>query len=79
MSTDCVCKKEAHWRGDRLVSDILKISNIFNLRGCIMTVKIEKAFDYLSHFFFLLTCLKKFGFGHNFLRWVKILLENQEY
>ena len=44
-----------------------------------MTVKIEKAFDSLSHFFFLLTCLKKFGFGHNFLRWVKILLENQEY
>ena len=42
-----------------------------------MTVDIEKAFDSLSHSF-LLACLKKFGFGHDFIRWVKILLESQE-
>ena len=41
-----------------------------------MTVDIEKVFDSLSHSF-LLACLKKFGFGHDFIRWVKILLESQ--
>ena len=41
----------------RLISDILEISNVFNLRGYIVTVDIEKAFDFLSHSF-LLACLK---------------------
>ena len=27
---------------------------------------------------FLLACHKKVGFGHVFIRWVKILLKNQE-
>ena len=63
--------------GGRLISDILEISNVFNLRGYIVTVDIEKAFDSLSHSF-LLACLKKFGFGHDFIRWVKILLESQK-
>ena len=71
MSADCV------WEGGRLISDTLEISNVFNLRGYIVTVDIEKAFDSLSHSF-LLACLKKFGFGHDFIRWVKILLESQE-
>ena len=63
--------------GGRLISDILEISNVFNLRGYIVTVDIEKAFDSLSHSF-LLACLKKFGFGHGFIRWVKILFKSQE-
>ena len=42
-----------------------------------MTVNIEKTFDSLSHSF-LLSCLKKFGFGHDFIRSVKILLERQK-
>ena len=44
--------------GGRLISDILEISNVFNLRGYIVTVDIEKAFHSLSHSF-LLDCLKK--------------------
>ena len=63
--------------GGRLTSDILEISNVLNLRGYIVTVDIEKAFDSLSHSF-LLACLKKFGFSHDFIRWVTILLESQE-
>ena len=42
-----------------------------------MTADIEKAFDCLSHSF-LLACLKKLGFGHDFIRCVKILLKSQE-
>ena len=78
MSADCVCKKRFIEEGGRLVSDILEISNCnFNLRGYIVTADIEKVFDSLSHSF-LLACLKKFGFGHDFIRWVKILLESQK-
>ena len=63
--------------GGRLISDILEINNAFNLRGYILTVDIEKAFDSLCHSF-LLPCLKKLGFGYDFIRWVTILVESQE-
>ena len=42
-----------------------------------MTVDIKKAFDSLSNSFSL-ACTKKIGFGHDFIRWVKILIESQE-
>ena len=38
---------------------------------------IEKAFDSLDHKF-LIYALEKYGFGKNFMSWVKILLRNQE-
>ena len=38
---------------------------------------IEKAFDSLDHKF-LIYALEKYGFGKNFISWVKILLRNQE-
>ena len=63
--------------GGRLISDILEISNIFNLRGYIGIVDIEKAFCSLVYSF-LLACLKKFGFSHDFIRWVKRLFKSQE-
>lgn len=44
-----------------------KSSNVFNLRGCIVTIDIEKALDSLNYSF-LLACLKKIGFGHDFIR-----------
>ena len=50
---------------------------ISNLKGYIVTVDIEKAFDSLSHSF-LLACLKKYGYGNDFIKWVEILLECQE-
>ena len=37
----------------------------------------EKAFDFLDHKF-LIYALEKYGFGKNFISWVKILLRNQE-
>ena len=48
-----------------------------NLKGYIVTVDIEKAFDSLSNSF-LLACLKKYGYGSDFIKWVELLLECQE-
>ena len=45
MSTDCVCKNRFIGEGGRLISDVSEISNVFNLRGYIVTVDIERAFD----------------------------------
>ena len=36
-------------------------------------MNIEKAFDSLDHDF-LVTVLNKFGFGSNFISWIKLLL-----
>ena len=38
---------------------------------------IEKAFDSVDHTF-LIAVLKKFGFGDEFIRWVRIILNRQE-
>ena len=62
--------------GGRLMSDILEIRNIFNLRGYVVIVDIEKAFDSLSHSF-LSHSQKICGFVLDFIRWVKILLKSQ--
>ena len=48
-----------------------------NLKCYIVTVDIEKAFDSLSYSF-LLACLKNYGYGNNFIKWVEMLLEYQE-
>ena len=45
--------------------------------GFLVAMDIEKAFDSLDHDFLILT-LEKYGFGKNFILWVKILLRDQE-
>ena len=42
-----------------------------------VTVDIQKAFDSVNHLF-LITALKQFGYGETFLKWIQILLRNQE-
>ena len=63
--------------GIRLISDVLEVSKNLNLPGFILTVDLEKAFDSIDHIF-LLACLRKFGFGENFLGWISILLNKNE-
>ena len=63
--------------GCRLISDVLETSIVLNLRGYIVTADIKKAFDSVSNSI-LLVCLKKFGFGHDFIRLFTVLLESQE-
>ena len=60
--------------GGRLFSDILQITDFLNIRGLLVTVGIQKAFDSVNHLF-LITALKKFGFGKDFIKWIQILLK----
>ena len=58
-----------------LKTDILvkvtEIAKIKKLDGFLVAMDIEKAFDSLDHDFLILT-LEKYGFGKNFVLWVKI-------
>ena len=61
----------------RLIFDVLKITNSSDIEEMLMTVDIEKAFDFINHS--LLMCvLKKFGFGNDFRKWIQILMKNLE-
>ena len=42
-----------------------------------MTVDVEKAFGSINHCF-LIKVLAKFGFEKDFIKWIKMLLHNQE-
>ena len=53
------------------------MSDILDIPGYLVTMDIEKAFDSLDHDF-LLSILKKFGFGGNFVYRMKVLLNNQQ-
>ena len=57
----------------RLISDVIEMCDILDIPSYLVTMDIEKAFDSLDHDF-LLNALKKFGFGENFIHWMKVLL-----
>ena len=42
-----------------------------------MTLDIEKAFDSFNYLF-LITALEKHGFKEDFIKWIQILIQNQE-
>ena len=51
--------------GGRLISDILEISDNFKIKGFLMTLDIEKAFDSVNDLF-LITALETYGFKEDF-------------
>ena len=61
----------------RLISDILSVTNDFKIKSYLVTMYIEKAFDSLDHSFSI-SVLKQFGFGEDFIGWIKLLLYKQE-
>ena len=70
--------KNRHIReSGRLISDIIEITEIRNIKGFLVTKNKEKAFDSLDHNF-LISALEKYGFGQNFISRVKILLNDQK-
>ena len=62
--------------GRRLISDILEITDSLQTDGFLMTIDIEKAFDSVNNFF-LISVVKQYGFGDDFIKWIKTL-RNQE-
>ena len=76
QQTACVKNRLIGERG-RLISNVIEVAKIKKLEGFLVAVDIEKAFDSLDHNFLILT-LEKYGFGKNFILWVKILLRDQE-
>ena len=61
----------------RLISDILEYADNVEIPCYMLSADIEKAFDSVSHTF-LIAVLKKFGFGEDFIRWIRKRLVNQE-
>ena len=51
--------------------------DMLDIGGYLVTMDIEKAFDSLDYDF-LLNPLQKFGFGENFMHWIKVLLNKQQ-
>ena len=47
------------------------------MEGFLVTINVEKAFDLLDNQF-LISVLKKSGFGQIFILWIEIVLKNQE-
>lgn len=56
----------------RLLHDAVSYANESNIPLAIVSVDQLKAFDRVSHEF-LLKCLENFGFGPNFINWIRII------
>ena len=61
-----------------LIADINETRDLEELERYLVAIDFEKAFDSLNHNF-LITVLEHYGFGNDFINWIKILLKNQEY
>ena len=57
----------------RLIDDILYHTEQENIDGVLFAADIEKAFDSVEHSF-IFAVLKKFGFGDDFIQWIKTFL-----
>ena len=64
-------------KGGRLIYDILEITDLLKIKGSLLTIDIENAFDSVDHHF-LVNVLKTFRFEKNLVRWMKILIKNQD-
>ena len=56
-------------KGNKLIYDILEIPDDLKIKGFLMTLDIEKAFDLVNHLF-LITVLEKYGFKENLIKWI---------
>ena len=55
----------------------MEISDTLKLDGILATIDIQKVFDSVDHSF-LISTLERYRFSDRILKWVKILLKNQE-
>ena len=56
----------------RAVDDIIEYTNTINIPGSIISLDYSKAFDSISKEF-MMSAIKKFGFGASFIKWITVL------
>ena len=61
----------------RLISDILEYTDDNDIDAILFSADFEKAFDSVDHCL-LFSALKSFGFGPDFIQWVRTLFKNSE-
>ena len=61
----------------RLISDILEYTDENDIEAILFSADFEKAFDSVEHSFIIST-FKAFGFGPDFIQWVKTFFKNVE-
>ena len=59
----------------RLISDILEYTDENDIKAILFSADFEKAFNSVEHSFIIST-LRAFGFGSDFIQWVKIFFKN---
>lgn len=71
----CAVKGRTIFDNVHLLRNIFDYVNQKNLPCIFLNLDQEKAFDRVSYEF-LFKCLRTYGFGENFIRWIKILYNN---
>ncbi|GFR75322.1 reverse transcriptase [Elysia marginata] len=59
----------------RQIGDVLQMAKIKGTSGYILALDFSKCFDRVSHDYIVYS-LQKFGFGENFIKWIRILMSN---
>ena len=59
----------------RNVIDLYEYTEKYNIPGALICIDFEKAFDSVEHNF-IFTVLKKFNFGDNFIKWMRLFYNN---
>ena len=60
-----------------LIDDLLKYAEDENIDRILFAADIEKAFDSVDHDF-MFAALKRFGFGNDFVRWIKTIFKKSQ-
>ena len=60
-----------------MISDILEYTNENEIEAILFSADFEKAFDSIEHPL-LFAVLKSFGFGADFIQWIKTFFNNAE-
>ena len=79
IKSDQTAYVEGRYTGEsiRLISDILDYTEDHGIDDVLFSADFEKAFDSIEHSFILAT-LQLFGFGPQFLQWIRTILNNGE-
>ena len=79
LSSIVKCDQTAYVKGEsiRLISDIPEYTEENDISGILFSADFEKAFDSIEQAF-LFAVLESFGFGPQFIQWVRTFLNNAE-